>query len=73
MRCPDIVWLGSQVQDTIAVPVVTTSRDQILVLAIPHRCLIAVITDILPNIDITIDQSESRCCKIEITILVVAR
>ena len=71
MCCLDIVRLSVQVQDTITVPVVTPSRNQILVLSITQRCLITMIANVFPDIDIAVDEGETRRRDVEGTIAIV--
>ena len=56
MSCSYEVWLCADVQDSVRVPMVSTSRYQHLMLAIPGASIMPMITDITPDIAAAIYQ-----------------
>jgi hypothetical protein len=56
IRCPDEVWLGADVQNAVAVPMVSAASDQHLVRPIPRASIVAMIAEVSPHITAAVNQ-----------------
>ncbi len=71
MRRLDEIRLGTNIQYPHTVPMMSSARDQQLILAVSCTRVFAVVTHVSPDVTCSVDECQSRRRDIEVAILVV--